>query len=463
MELKKILLRNTFASAWGKLSVVIFRVLQIPLFLHSLSVEDFGRWMVIYSLPAWLQLASLGFGSVGANELAMAHASGELKKAREVFSTSLLLTAIISLIGTVLIGVTVYIVPICAYLGIDPSRRNELSLTVIYLTISVFISFSNELFGGRLRAGRKAHYYIALSSFRPWLELLVTFIILRLTTRFDILALGILASTIVHSFALQIISVRALPSIKFSSKDADFTSARFLFRKGMAFQAIPLGHALIFQGNLFVVQGILGPIAVATFSTVRTLVRSANQVLELINQVIWPEINILIGEGNFSKAARLHRTGVFASIALSYIGVLILAVFGQTIYSLWTGSTIELPQALLLVFLLPIPFNALWYTSSVVHMACNRHEGLASRYLGACLLSILVCSILSYSIGLYGAAISTLIVDLIMIPYVLNKSFQLTNDNWRSFTNGIYVDTKLTYKQLKTRFLNNVTNKALSE
>ncbi|GAB3512707.1 hypothetical protein GCM10027341_53770 [Spirosoma knui] len=50
-----------------------------------------------------------------------------------------------------------------------------------------------------------------------------------------------------------------------------------------------------------------------------------------------------------------------------------------------------------------------------------------------------------------------------MIPYVLNKSFQLTNDNWRSFTNGIYVDTKLTYKQLKTRFLNNVTNKALSE
>jgi hypothetical protein len=90
----------------------------------------------------------------------------------------------------------------------------------------------------------------------------------------------------------------------------------------------------------------------------------------------------------------------------------------------------------MIVFLLPIPFNALWFTSSVVHMATNQHAGLARRYLGAALLSAISCYFLARFAGLEGAALSSLVMDLLLIPYVLKHSLYLTGDSWHEFIRG---------------------------
>ena len=442
MELKKSLLLNFFASSWGKVSSIVIRLVQVPLLISVLGVDDFGRWLVLSSIPAWLTLANMGFGSVAANEMSMAAAGNDLDRAKSIFSTTIALVFAIVCIGSI---ITISIAPFIAwedFLKVSNSRHTELVLAVIWFALSIFLSFSAEAYGGRFRAARKAHTAVVLSSFRPWFELIGMVIVLQFSTRFDYLALSMLVATILYLIIMNAYSKRVFPELVFSISTVRKDQFRLLFQKGIAFQAFPLGNALLFQGNLLVVQFVLGPAAVALFGTARTLVRSVNQVMEMINQVIWPELSLLLGAGEYSKAARVHRMGVGLSLLLSMTCLVGLALVGKPLYTWWTDKAIALPEHLLLLFLVAIPFNALWYTSSVVHAACNKHEGLAIRYIIATVLTLIACVALSYYQGIEGAAISTVVVDIILIPYVFKYSLVLTHDSFSDFIVGVWKEFK---------------------
>ena len=437
MKLKAALIRNSLASGWGKISTVLFRLVQIPVLLSFLGVEDYGRWLVLYSFPSWIQLANLGFGSVASNEMSMAAAAGNIDKAKTVYATTLMLVAAIFIVGLVLITGIVPFLPTESLLKLPAERHHEITLVIIWFTISTLLTFFSEVYEARFRSARQAHMPVLLYSFRPWLELVGMVVVLQFSRRFDHLALVVLFTSVAFTLTMKWLSYRAIKEITFSRSFIRKEQFRPLFKKGLSFQAFPLGNALIYQGNILVVQIILGPVAVAVFGSVRTLVRSINQMLELINQVMWPELSLLFGVGDYKRIARLHRIGVSVSIAAACFCVLCLAVFGQWLFAFWTHNSIPLPQSLLLLFLLPIPFNALWFTSSVIHMASNQYEGLAIRYLIAMVLAIIACAVLSQIWGIEGAAVSTVISDIVLIPFVLKQSLKLTNDTWSGFKNGI--------------------------
>lgn len=434
--MKQALIRNFAGASFGRVSILLFRVAQVPLLLSALAVDEFGRWLVLASLPSWLTLANLGFGNVAANEMSMAVAAGDVPRARSLFSTAIVVVTVISAVGAALMWPVAVYIPWERFIGASAERHGELSGAVFWLAITVLLSFYIDIFGGRFRAGRKAHWAMIMAGFRPWLELLAQVTVLQFTVRFDILAGAAVAATLVYLVSIQWLSWRSMPALAFSLGQTEPSQFGELFRKGLAFQAFPIGNALLFQGNLLVVQTFLGPAAVALFATVRTLVRSVTQLMELVNQVIWPELSHLLGAGNLPQAARLHRAGVCLSISGAILSVIGLGLFGGTLYGWWTKTAIALPPHVLLLFLLPIPFNALWYTSSVVHAASNRHEGLAIRYLIGSSLAVLACIAFSQSYGMEGAALSTLVGDLLLIPYVLRQSLVLTGDSWGEFMAG---------------------------
>jgi O-antigen/teichoic acid export membrane protein len=306
--------------------------------------------------------------------------------------------------------------PWAGFLNAAAERHGEIAMAAVWLTLSMLLSFLGELFYGRFRAGQKAHSAILVASFHPWIELIFLFIALQFTSRFDILALFVLGATVTYLLVYGGLSYLAFPSLRFNYREIDKTQFGMLFKKGFAFQAFPLGNALLFQGNLLVVQLLLGPAAVALFGTVRTLVRVLNQALELVSKSIWPEMSYLYGAGDLAGMRSIHRLGVGLCVLLALGGVCGLAVTGGYLYEFWVGDSLQLPFLLLLLFLLPVPFNALWITSSTVLLASNRHEKLATRYLVATALSAVGCFGLTYVMGIGGAAMSTVVADLILIP-----------------------------------------------
>lgn len=442
------LIKNFGGSATSKFSLVAFRFIQVPLLISFLGIEEYGKWLVFASLPTWLVLANLGFGSVASNEVTLAVASGDFKKARSVFSTTLLLITAILLVGCMLVSISVSFLPLAHFLRMPIDRQPELIVGAIFLALSVFIAFYGDVFGARFRAARKAHLPMLLGAMRPWIDLGFMTIALLVSKGFDYLAGALLLSSCLSASLSCVFGRFIFPRLTFSRDSIDLHNISFLFKKGCAMQAFPLGNALIFQGNILIIQAVLGPTSVALFATVRTLVRSVNQLMEMTNQIIWPELSHRLGEQNFLAAARLHRLGVFTSFSIACVAVVILLLIGRPLFTLWTDGALSLSLSLLLLFLAPIPFNALWYTSSVVHVASSQYEGLALRYVAACLFSVILCIPLTYFFNIYGAAVSTIFVDLALIPYVFHKSLSITH----SRIDNTFSDLKADFQQCKKTF-----------
>ncbi|NDC78651.1 MAG: hypothetical protein EBZ67_12375 [Chitinophagia bacterium] len=418
------------------------RLLQVPILLHALGGEDYGRWLVLSTVPAWLTLANMGFGTVAGNEMLMSVSSGDLGRGRILYAASWKTALITSLVLLPLVLVGTLRLPVEHWVGLGADRALEVRVGLCCLCLSVLISLFTDVLSLRLRAGRRSDMAAYLLGLQLWIELLLIWWVLGRGAGFDLLGLANLVSSLLCLVMTAWAGRGLLPDLRLEWSVASRRDILVLFRKGLHYQSLPVGHALILQGQLVAVNACMGSTAVALFGTTRTLVRLASQTTELVNHSVWPEFSRLFGLGELARAARLHRISVMVSLGsvLFLAGVLIL--FGSRIYGFWTDEILRIDTRLLLCFLPAVPMNACWYTSSMVHLSCNRYEGLSQRYLQAAGLTLAACYLLTRTFGLEGAAVSSIVADAIMIPFVWSVSLRLTGDRMEGMAGRLRNDLR---------------------
>ena len=432
--MKSGLMRNALSQVWGRLvSNIGVRLLKLPLMLTALGAEEYGRWLVLASVSSWLVVPASGPAPVAAGSMAMAASRGDLREARRGYSDLMVLYLGSSIALAAIAVAACLLLPLHAWLGLSVVRTGEIRSALVLLCIGLLVSGMGDVFGARLRAAGRAHVQMVWLGGREWTELLMLLVVLRHTGRFDHIAAGILAVGAAYVAGMYLSSLRPLREVVFDPASVTWQGLGRLLRKSLYYQALPLGHALLLHGQVLVVQGFLGPAAVAVYSTARTLIRVVSQSLELINHSVWPEMSLLFGRSDLTRIASLHRVSVAASVGLSLAASFVLWLIGPHLYALYTGRLLVADRALLTCFLLSLPLNAMWYTSSMVQLACNRYEELAVRFLFSAVVSLAACAGLAWTMGLMGAALASAVSDLIMIPFVFRRSLALAGDSIEGF------------------------------
>jgi O-antigen/teichoic acid export membrane protein len=433
------LTRNLSASLLAKASVSIYRVAVIPLLIWFLGAERYGEWLLLSAIPSWLALSSFSLGSVAANAMTLHAAKGEHREARGIYSTTLVALAAFSVSGTLLAGGILWL----AWAGALtlPGQSFDVSgstlLAIALLCCSVFVSFFAEPFVARLRAVGQADIGIALGGTMPWIEAACCGVALMVRADFVSLAMATLIARCLYVCVNWWFSRRAHEELRFCWRDVQTSLVAPLLSKGIAYQALPLGHALSNQAMLMVVGAAIGPLAVAVFGTARTMIRLGTQAMELINFAVWPEMSLLLGAGDYMQAAALHRAAAAFTISAGVATALGAALVGPWVFDVWTLHELSVTHGLMAVFGLSMLLQSLWHASLIVQLAANQHEGVAWRYVGGALLAVLLCYPLGRMWGLYGAAGSTLIVDALLIPYSLAKALTITHDTMVEFVGGL--------------------------
>jgi 4-amino-4-deoxy-L-arabinose transferase-like glycosyltransferase len=108
--------------------------------------------------------------------------------------------------------------------------------------------------------------------------------------------------------------------------------------------------------------------------------------------------------------------------------VVILCLCGSWLMAFWTRGRVQVSSAEFACFAVPLLFNGIWSTSSVVLSATNNHSGLALRYFIGSVLAGGLCLLLVHLFGVVGAPFSLLILDIILITYVLPASCKVLGD-----------------------------------
>ena len=125
---------------------------------------------------------------------------------------------------------------------------------------------------------------------------------------------------------------------------------------------------------------------------------------------------------------------------------------GPLIFRLWTHDKSVVFDPTLFGLLLIVGLcNSLWSTSYVVLIAVNRHQRLAAVYVAATALSMAIGYVLTPLLGLPGAALALLVIDVFMSFYVVSRSLELVQDHLGGFLKAVLTPPFL--KQIKSRLL----------
>jgi len=427
-----------FISNWiSKLASTIIQLVQVPVFLHFWAVPVYGEWMILNSIPAYLSFSNIGFGTVAGNEMTMMVAREDKAGALRVFQSCWWLIAIICTSVVALLSAALYYIPAARLLKLHNIGPSDAKWIIFYLGLSVMLGQFEQLLQSAYRCVGRYPY----GSFIKSIFSLSAFGCMILAVCFGsgprMTALVFAAANITGTAILCVLVQRDIPWIEYGWRHANFGEIRALARPAVAFMGFPIGNALSLQGALLAVGYALGPTAVVVFGTARTVSRVALQMVAMVNSTFEPEMSIAYGAKNFPLVRTLLRRACQLALIVAVGIVLVMMAFGPWFLNHWTGGHVPPSRALLNIFLLVVILYALWSTSSVLMTSTNQHEKLATYYVIGTGMACVLCYFLARSFGLYGAAASLLVSEIVMNMYVVPASLRISQDTFPAFVAGM--------------------------
>ncbi len=294
-SIRERIVRGIGATAFGQVVNATIQLLSLPIFLSIWGVERYGDWLILTSLASFLSMSDVGFTSVAANEMTMSVGRGDKTEALVVYQSmwSLILTFLTLCI--LAISLVLGLTDAGTMLPVTDATRSE-STSVLFAT-AIFVLAGLPI--GVVNAGYRCDGNFAIGSLFGSMQRTGEFItqVVAAVLCKSLLSVA-LAGLVARCLTLLVLVAdlqRRSPWLRLGFRKATFGTMRRLFVPAISFLGLPLGHALGTQGMVQVVARVLGPAFVVIFSAHRTIANIAIQLMNSINQTVWPEFSAAYG------------------------------------------------------------------------------------------------------------------------------------------------------------------------
>src|SRR5258707_7234349 len=354
------LLRGVGAMALSPVVTALIQFVTVPILLHAWGATKYGEWLLLSAIPTYLTFSNLGFGDSSRSDMPMRVGRNDRLGALETFQSSWALVSCATLAALPLAAVLVWCTPCQSWLHLPSLSSRQAAQIILVLAAYVCVSQQNGVFESGYRSDghfATGTYWVIFQRLAETVAATVTALLggSPLAMAFTYLMVCCLG-TIGYAILLHHLS----PWIAIGVRHASLQAIKRLIAPAVGFMAFPLGYALSLQGFTIVIGATLGPLAVVSFSTLRTLSRPIVQFTTWIKNAIWPELSRAFGAENLSLARRLNRIAWRGALAISVSGALCLWVAGPYIYRLWLRHDITFDTACFRVLLLVVVVNYLW-------------------------------------------------------------------------------------------------------
>lgn len=384
------LLKGIGANLYSRAVVALIQLAGVPVLLHAWGTEVYGQWLILFAVPGYLSMTDLGFPIVAANDMTAQAAKGNRAEALSVFQSLIGLISVTTLaaLGTVI--ALVFFLPVENWLHLGALPPLVTRWVLLLLCADVLV----KLFDGVNHAGFRANGEFALHT------ALTTTIILVQNSLIWVAALsgfGPLGAAVVY-FAVRAVSVPALLIFlvrRHAWLELGFRHARLSELKRLASPAFgmllsfPLAQALNIQGMVLVVGAALGPIAVVTFSTLRTLTRLTLQLVASISHAAEAEFASMDLDEKKEQLSALYGQTMRLSVWVAASAMLAVAIFGPSFLAIWTRGQVSMDYPLFGWLLATVLSQTLWHGAMAMLVARNQHMRMARAQIVAAAGSVL--------------------------------------------------------------------------
>ncbi|MBT9187524.1 lipopolysaccharide biosynthesis protein [Zobellia russellii] len=438
MSLKKRVLSNGLASVFQKGVRVLEQLFLVPFFISAWGAAYYGEWLTLTIIPSVIAFSNLGFGSAAANSFVLSYAANQKQEAANISKTGVYIISIMVLVAMLISTVAIFTLDYFHVFDKSLIDSKEAILAVSILIFSQLLTFYLQLIEAYYRAAERAALSINLLTFKAAANLGAGLLVLLLGYGIVEFAISQLLVMLVFMVFYWIKGRQVIGLFKIYSGQKDKVILKSITTKGLSYLMLPVWQIIYFQGTTFVVRIVLGPEAVAIFNTVRTLSRSLNQLLYLVEPTVFPELINQIGKGDWKTAQKIFRLSILGVFILSAVGFVFLALFGLWFYGVWTNHELEVPKTMWYLFISGMLLNALWYTTEMVFRAVNEPRKMGVYGLVGALVSVGLTYLLSLQFGLTGAAMGAISLDLILVVLVMPEGCKLMRMSLKElYTHGL--------------------------
>ncbi len=454
MSLKKRILKNGIASGFQKIATILYQLLLVPFFIKYWGADYYGEWLTLTIIPSLLAFADFGFGSAAASSMVLAYADNKKQTFADMARTgSIAITGLILLI-LLLSSTGLYLLYHLQIFDKSLINANQAIIAVLMLIVSRALGFYHQLFEAYYRAAQKAHRSIYLLSFFQLSNIVFSIVVLVaggniLAYSFVTLVLSILFLPLYTMVARKTLSLHRQFRGKYSKK-----WMKEFIHTGIGYLMSPIWQATLLQGTTFVVRITLGPVAVVVYSTVRTVSNIATQMVSILLESTFPDLQFELGAGRMANAQKIYKYVIIISAIVGLASSMFLMLFGEWFYDLWTAKALNPPKLMWLIFMASVVFKTVWRASSNIFRAFNEPFLVNVPCLIASVISVTLSYILIRKMGISGTAISVLLMDIILFLYIFPKSASLIGCGCMSIIDELRQTSQLLWSRAFRRLKN---------
>ncbi|PDT87310.1 hypothetical protein CO669_26000 [Bradyrhizobium sp. Y36] len=375
---------NTITNLVGLGLNASLQILQVPLLISIWSLDQYGTWLMLSTIPTYFALSDFGFATAATSDMTMSFARGDKKNTTVTYQSIWLMLVVLSVLAVALTSPIVLLQgrPMGASLNWLSEYAVDIFLFVCYSAVSLC---SRVLLAGLRSTG---NYAVGTFSYE-FLSFLEAMLLVAIAWTGFSFGACILAMTVWRCFSMIVLDQilrRSVGGMALGFSKARLTEIRRLAYPAIAAMTVPIALAINIQGIVLVVGSVLSPQAVAVFNPVRTASRIALQLASALNRGSMPEMSRAASTGDTQLLRHVLRANAASVVAVLLPGALAFSLFGGVFVRHWTLGRIDPDGSFIALMAVAMFLQGLWFFSSNLMVAVNRHTKIAKFLL---LISVL--------------------------------------------------------------------------
>lgn len=418
------LFAGTLARAFGSsgaalAATLVIQVASVPLYLNAVGLNVYAEWLVLTAIPAYLTVGDIGFAAATATSATYALRNAEPSRANAIVNsgsafvgaTSLILAVLAAAIGSAFVNDATF-----PLIGSD--AKLIICLQLAWVAVWMQLGFVEAAFRADGQYPRGINY-LTLTRVVEFgaaaAALLVTHRVLYGAATL-LLARSACAVLIWHSARKRISWYR--PSLF----HATWAEVRSLLVPSVTYAGITIGMAVLNQGLIIIVGYRLDRVSLVTFTTVRTLANTIQQLTAAIVDGALAELTSALAARRYHAASQAFRSTTLIATVICLLASTLLILSGSRIVAVWTTSAVQPAVIFVAAMVITTAADVTWRIPLNLLRADNRHQSVGIAFLFAVAATLIVTWLTIPIFGLIGVPLALLVMDVILTPVALGAS-----------------------------------------
>ncbi|WP_028521862.1 lipopolysaccharide biosynthesis protein [Runella limosa] len=372
-------LKNIFSAIYNRSLTIIIQLVTIPILLKYFGKNLYGEWLLLTSIPAYLSASDLGVNVTVTTKICSLVAQSNYGEALELYKSANKLFLIISLIGSILIGIAIFLFDWKGILNVSYFEGNEINYCLLFLSINIFLSPILGLSQGIFKAEERLDLFQNSLSIQQLIEAITSTVLLILTKDIVIVSISfVLIKVCFLLFTINTLSKR-YKWYKFGFQSHLSHSIKLL-PVSFHYMIALLGQSLFIQGPILLIGKYLGSSQLIIFSTSRTLTNAGKSLSSIFYSSFVVDYTYKLSKKEYKKASTLFYKVLFITFILSAILTFSLFIFGSEIISIWTKNEIKVEEKFFGVLCLSSFFSTLNNCCYSILSSTNQNKNIGLFY-----------------------------------------------------------------------------------